>query len=400
MAAKKMDIIVDPKSPSGEVVLNVGEVTLGIKSREKMQETQKKNQRASILKAVCALLNSEGGVVKAQIENQDYNFNKHGLGEDLDTSFKAILPLVQYHLDFKQKGCHFFISVKSFSSGIFGLQFATIATNLYMRNGASCVQMDLNTALQFLEDIKNLGLGSPVKTSLLDERPGENVQEDLHVQEELHVQDIKNLRLGSPVKTRLFDERPRKIVQEDLHVQEELHVQRLAAAFFNQTVLIEMADFSFSESKNVEYKSFETDNVVKRVKEILPQTVSAFANTDGGYLFIGLDEKKKQIIGFKADKRKELEKELEKEIEKLPVTHFCEEQAKIKYTCKFIPVRRQGAVCSYVCALRVERFCCAVFAAEPDSWHVEGSRVRRFTTEEWVRLQMAKSLGSRREINV
>uniref|UniRef100_A0A061I2P1 Schlafen family member 12-like protein n=1 Tax=Cricetulus griseus TaxID=10029 RepID=A0A061I2P1_CRIGR len=360
MAAEKMNITVDRESPSAEVVLDVGEVTLGIKSRKEMQDSQRKQQNTNILTAVCALLNSRGGVVKAHIENQDYNFNKHGLGEDLDTSFKAILPLAQNHLDFKQEEYFFFISVKSHSLDISGLQLATIATNLYMRNGASCVQMDLDTALQFFIDIANPGLRSPIKTSLLDKRPGEDMQ--------------------------------------DLHVQEELHVRELAAAFFDQTVLTEMAEFSFSESKNVEYKSFETDKLVQRVKEILPLIVSAFANTDGGYLFIGLNEKKKQIIGFKADERKleVLRSEIEKCIGHLPVTHFCEEEEKIKYTCKFIQVHRQGTVCSYVCALRVERFCCAVFAAEPNSWHVEGSRVERFTSEKWVKLQVAGRLRMKR----
>lgn len=83
-----------------------------------------------------------------------------------------------------------------------------------------------------------------------------------------------------------------------------------------------------------------------------------------------------------------LESEIEKCIRQLPVTHFCEEREKIKYTCKFMEVHKPGAACSYVCALRVERFCCAVFAAEPESWHVEDSCVKRFAAEDWVRLQM------------
>ncbi|KAL1764282.1 schlafen 4, partial [Sigmodon hispidus] len=118
--------------------------------------------------------------------------------------------------------------------------------------------------------------------------------------------------------------------------------------------------------------------------------LSAFANTDGGYLFIGLDGKNHQIIGFEAKEveLEQLREEIEKCIRQLPVTHFCEEKQQIKYKCRFIQVLRAGAVCSYVCALRVERFCCAVFAAEPDSWHVEDNCVKRFTTQEWVKLQM------------
>ncbi|KAH0507055.1 Schlafen family member 12 [Microtus ochrogaster] len=96
------------------------------------------------------------------------------------------------------------------------------------------------------------------------------------------------------------------------------------------------------------------------------------------------------MVGIEAEKSnlENLESEIEKCIRQLPLGHFCEKQEKIKYTCKFIPVHRPGDVRSYVCALRVERFCCAVFAAEPESWHVEDSCVKRFTSEEWVKRQM------------
>ncbi|KAH0507083.1 schlafen family member 12-like [Microtus ochrogaster] len=376
MAGVEQNITINPESTSTELVLNV-EVTLGMKSGKKMQKHKKKpqdglgKQNTDILPAVCALLNSQGGKVRAHIKNQDYNYNKHRIGEDLETSFKAIMPLAQNHLDFKQEGRCFVISVKSCSLDNSGLKPATIATNLYVRNGASCPPMDLHTALQFFKDLENPGLRSPIKTMLSDKRPGEDVREELCIPG-----------------------------QEEIHVQEELDVQELAAAFFNQAELTE-EKFSFSESKNVEYKSFKTKKLLQRVKDILPKTLSAFANTDGGYLFIGLDEKEKQIVGFEAEKRDlvYLESEIEKCIRQLPVIHFCKKQEKIKYTCKFIPVLRQGAVCSYVCALRVERFCCAVFAAEPESWHVEDSCVKRFTSEEWVKILMSSRPGSGREIN-
>ncbi|XP_057629933.1 schlafen family member 1-like [Chionomys nivalis] len=377
MAAVEQNITIDPESTLPELVLNV-EVTLGMKSGEEMQKDKEETQdglgkqNTNILPAVCALLNSQGGKVRVHIANQDYNYNKHRTGKDLETSFKAIMPLAQNHLDFKQEGRCFVISVKSRSLDNSGLKPATIATNLYVRNGASCHPMDLHTALQFFEDLENPGLRSPIKTMWSDKRPGEDVREELCIPG-----------------------------QEELPVQEELDVQELAAAFFNQTELTE-EKFSFSESKNVEYKSFKTKKLVQRVKDILPKTLSAFANTDGGYLFIGLDEKEKQIVGFEAEKSDlvHLETEIEKCIQKLPVIHFCEEkQEKIKYTCKFIPVLRQGAVCSYVCALRVERFCCAVFAEEPESWHVEDSCVKRFTIKEWVKILMSSRPESGRGIN-
>ncbi|XP_041520034.1 schlafen family member 12-like [Microtus oregoni] len=366
MAGVEQNITIDPESTSAELVLNV-EVTLGMKSGQDGLGKQKTN----ILPAVCALLNSQGGKVRAHIKNQDCNYNKHRIREDLETSFKAIMPLAQNQLDFKQEGRCFVISVKPCSLDNSGLKPATIATNLYERNGASCPPMDLRTALQFFKDLENPGLRSPIKKMSSDKRPGEDVREELRIPG-----------------------------QEELHVQEERDVQELAAAFFNQAELTE-EKFSFSESKNVEYKSFETKKLLQRVKDILPKTLSAFANTDGGYLFIGLDEKEKQIVGFEAEKSYlvYLESEIEKCIRQLPVIHFCKKQDKIKYTCKFIPVLRQEAVRSYVCALRVERFCCAVFAEEPESWHVEDSCVKRFTSEEWVKILMSSRPGSGRGIN-
>ncbi|KAK7829982.1 hypothetical protein U0070_003437, partial [Myodes glareolus] len=317
----------------------------------KSKNSKRKQQHRNLLMAVCALLNSQGGKVRAHIESQDYNYNQHGIGEDLETPFKGILPLAQNHLHFKQEGRCIFISVKSCSLSNSGLKPTTVATNLYTRNGASCVQMDLCTVLQFFKDLEDAGLRSPIKTMLSDKRPGEDVREELCTRGQKELQG-----------------------QEELHMQEELHVQELAAAFFNRAELTEMEKFSFSESKNVEYKSYKTGNLIKRVKEILPKTVSAFANTDGGYLFTGLYEKEEQIVGFEAEKRMLLflESEIEKYIRKLPVTHFCEEkQEKIK----------------------VERFCCAVFAEEPESWHVEDKQVKRITSEEWAKILVSSRPG-------
>ncbi|XP_052050436.1 ribonuclease SLFN12-like [Apodemus sylvaticus] len=335
-----MSITVERTHPV--LILNAGEITLGTESRKKMANRDREEEKRNILKALCALINSGEGEIKAHIKNQDYNWTKYGIGDDLETSFNKILA----HPEFREDQSYFFVCVKSQSSDISVGKPATIATNLYMRNGASSVEMNFYAAQEFLENLKGAGERSPSARS--SEWPGDDTQEEAHIQE-------------------------------------------LAAAFFKQSKLTKKEKFSFSESINVEYKSFETKKVLQRVKEILPRTVSAFANTDGGYLFIGLDEKTQEIVGFeeKNCQPKTLESAIEKCIRQLPVTHFCEEKEKIKYTCKFIEVQDSGAVCAYVCALRVERFCCAVFAEKPDSWRVKDGCVKRFTTEEWVKLQMA-----------
>ncbi|XP_021501627.1 schlafen family member 1-like [Meriones unguiculatus] len=344
MAAGEMSIIIESKTP--ELVLNVGKITLPMKNRKRKKDDDRTQQNTKILRALCALQNSGGGEIKAQIENQDCSLTTPKIRENLETFLNAVTPST-WKLHYKLEGCYLSISVKPENLETSGEKPATIATNLYTRNGTSSHPMDLDTALTYFE-----GMGDTSRRVPLENRV-----------------KVKSSREG---------------------VQEEGNVQELAAAFFDQTRLTKMEEFSFSESKNVEYKSFATKKWFQRVKEILPQTVSAFANTDGGYLFIGLDENMGQIIGCEAKKGDLtfLESEIEKCIQELPVMHICEEKENIKYTCKFIEVHDSSDVCSYVCALRVERFCCAVFTAEPDSWHVEDGCVKKFTMEEWVKRLM------------
>ncbi|XP_040605245.1 schlafen family member 12-like isoform X1 [Mesocricetus auratus] len=345
-SACKMSISLDQETDYAELVLSVGEITLGEMSRKLMKDTQlRKSQALIISQAVCTLLNSGGGVVKAHIKNSNYTFTRDGIG--LESSFCDILPLLPKYLDYMQIKDYFLIFVKPWIPDISGQRVHTLKTNLYTRSVSSSHELKGPEAVKFLKGMKYSKGRSCSRQSL----PG--------------LCDSDELQPESPVM------------------------------FFNMEKFTYKETFCFTKSKHAEVKM----SPKKKILEILPQTVSAFANTDGGYLFIGLDGKKQQIIGFGADESDlvQLESEIEECIRQLPVTHFCEEQEKIKYTCRFIQVHRQGAVCSYVCALRVERFCCAVFAAEPNSWHVEGSLVKRFTMEEWVRLQMDTTPGFSKE---
>ncbi|TEA36590.1 hypothetical protein DBR06_SOUSAS38110010, partial [Sousa chinensis] len=75
-------------------------------------------------------------------------------------------------------------------------------------------------------------------------------------------------------------------------------------------------------------------------------------------------------------------------ISKFPVYHFCIEKKKINYSCKFLEVYDEGSLCGYVCALKIELFCCAVFAKKPNSWHVKDNQVMQLTVEEWCQLML------------
>ncbi|XP_034349371.1 schlafen family member 2-like [Arvicanthis niloticus] len=351
-AAGKMDISVDLEATYAKLGLNLGAITLGEKDRKKMNSTLRKKENENISLAVCALLNSGGGAIKVKVENENYSFIRDGLGLDLEASVSKCLPFVQWHLNFSESEGYLYIYVNSWSQEIFGLPIGTLRTNLYARSLSSSMQVSADAALEFLQDLEETG-GRP------------------------------RVRSESPASRACPG------------VEEECHLEDLATALFNKTEFQYKETFHFTRSTYVEVTSPSAKRLRKHIKGLLPRTVSAFANTDGGYLFIGLDGKTQQIIGFEAEKSdlELLETEIEKCIRQLPVTHFCEEKEKIKYTCKFMEVHESGALCSYVCALRVERFCCAVFAAHPESWHVEDSCVKRFTTEEWVKHQMDAPAG-------
>ena len=79
-----MSISVDQETDYAEVVLFVGEITLGEEIRKTMKDPQlRKREAHSISQAVCTLLNSGGGVVKAHIKNSNYSFIRDGVGLDL-----------------------------------------------------------------------------------------------------------------------------------------------------------------------------------------------------------------------------------------------------------------------------------------------------------------------------
>ncbi|XP_017746474.1 PREDICTED: schlafen family member 12 [Rhinopithecus bieti] len=338
-----MNVSIDLETNYAELVLDVGRVTLGENNRKKMKDSKlRKKQNESVSRAVCALLNSGGGVMKAEIENEDYSYTKDGIGLDLEHSFSNMLLFVPEYLDFMQNGNYFLIFVKSWSLNTSGLRITTLSSNLYKRDITSAKVMNAAAALQFLKDMKKTRGRLYLRPELLARRPR-------------------------------------------VDIQEETNMKALAGAFFDRTELDREEKLTFTESTHVEIKNFSTEKLLQRIKEILPQYVSAFANTDGGYLFIGLNEDK-EIIGFKAEMSDldKLEREIEKSIKKMPVHHFCMEKKNINYSCKFLEVYDKGSLCGYVCALRVERFCCAVFAKEPDSWHVKDNRVMQLTRKEWI----------------
>ena len=89
-----MNNSVDQETDYAELVLSVGEITLGEKTRKTMKDSQlRKREAHSISQAVCTLLNSGGGVVKAHVKNSNYSFIRDGIGLDLEKSFHKMLSI-------------------------------------------------------------------------------------------------------------------------------------------------------------------------------------------------------------------------------------------------------------------------------------------------------------------
>lgn len=336
-----------------EIIVEVGRVTFGEENRKKMTNNcLKRIENSKIIQATCALLNSGGGVIKAEIDDKTYSYRCHGLGQDLETSFQKLLPSgSQKYLDYLQHGHNLLIFVKSWSPDVFSLplRICSLHSNLYQRDVTSAINLSASSALELLREKHS------------------RVQRGRSRVKELHLQKVL-----------------------DSNIQEEEDMKVSASEFFKKDKLMYKEKLSFTESTHVEFKRFTTKKIVPRIKEMLPHYVSAFANTHGGYLIIGVDDKSKEVFGCRREKVNPvlLQKEIENCIEKLPTFHFCCEKSKVNFTTKILDVYQKDALYGYVCVVQVEPFCCVVFTEDPDSWIMRNNSVTRLTAEHWVTMML------------
>ncbi|XP_011377644.1 protein SLFN14 [Pteropus vampyrus] len=336
-----------------EVIVEVGRVTFGEENRKKMTNNYlKRTENSKIIQATCALLNSGGGVIKAEIDDKTYSYPCHGLGQDLETSFQKLLPSgSQKYLDYMQQGHNLLIFVKSWSPDVFSLplRICSLRSNLYQRDVTSAINLSASSALELLREKQSRA------------QRGRSRVKELH---------------------------PQKVL--DRNIQEEENMKTSASEFFKKDKLMYKEKLSFTESTHVEFKRFTTKKIIPRIKEMLPHYISAFANTHGGYLIIGVDDKSKEVFGCKRERVNPdlLKKEIENCIEKLPTFHFCCEKPKVNFTTKILDVYQKDALYGYVCVVQVEPFCCVVFTEAPDSWIMRNNSVTRLTAEHWVAMML------------
>lgn len=338
-------IWVDLSTKYPEVVLRVGKMCFGEKARKKMiGKNSKPDQKATLACAVCALLNAGGGVIRAEIENESYSFERDMIGLDLEETFRSLLlfPDWKEYLDFKQQDNNLWIFVKTWSSEKASTpakpRICSLTTGLYARGGAFLSRMHPFEALTLLKK-KQAAARSELSPGRAP-RPAAEIKD------------------------------------------------KTVAESFKRDQLLRGEKLPFTESGDVEFKDFSTENFLTRVQEKLPQYMAGFANVRGGYFWIGVKDDR-TVQGFSCD-----ENDLQKLIfrinsirDKLTLFHFCgsANMHKVEYEHKIFKVCSEaGDHCGYVCAVKIQPFTCVAFSEDPDSWLVEGYAVRRLRACEWA----------------
>ncbi|GAB1296574.1 Schlafen family member 9 [Apodemus speciosus] len=335
-----------------DLIIYAGEVTLGEKGRKKMDPKKRKLEKTRITEAACALLNSGGGVIAMQIANKTEHPVE--MGQDLEKSLRELIlsPNLQAFFETKQREDQFYIFVKSWNCGPEGgsdkPRICSLASSLYCRSLTSKVAMDSRDAFDFLKDKK-----ACVKCSPTDDT-------------------------APPVKI------PRATCQNNLESNVVFEIFQSEKLEYGQRL-------PFSESTFIEFKQFSTKHAQEYIKNIIPEYISAFANTQGGYLFIGVDNESKSVLGCPKDNvdRDSLKTVANEAISKLPVFHFCSSKDKVSYETRVIDVFQEGNLYGYLCVIKVEQFCCTVFSEAPVSCMVDKVKgVYSLNTEEWVRMMV------------
>uniref|UniRef100_K9J366 Putative schlafen family member 11 n=1 Tax=Desmodus rotundus TaxID=9430 RepID=K9J366_DESRO len=338
------------ESTYADLVINAGKVTFGEENRKKLQRTQRDQEREKVTQAACALLNSGGGVVLMEMANNDEHPVEMGL--DLEESLRTLIQSsdLQAFFETKQEGRRFYLFVKSWrphpssEEDSIKPRICSLRSSLYRRSGTSVLSMKPREAFDFLKNKK------------------------------------KNTKLSG-------NEPPNKIPRQS---KQNSHNLNPADQTFQRDYLQRGEILPFPESYCVEFKQFSTKHIQQYIKDIIPEYIAAFANTGDSYLFIGVDDKSKKVLGCAKENFdcNSLRRIIEDAINKLPRVHFCQPQHQITFTLKFLDVLEEGQLYGYVCAIRVRPFCCAVFSEAPKSWMVKGKQVCGLTTEEWVDLMM------------
>uniref|UniRef100_A0A663EJB7 Schlafen AlbA-2 domain-containing protein n=1 Tax=Aquila chrysaetos chrysaetos TaxID=223781 RepID=A0A663EJB7_AQUCH len=136
----------------------IGKIVLGERSRKKTSHNQKR-QRKELSIAVCALLNSGGGVVRMESEDKNYCFQEHGIGLDIEQSLRGCMDSTETceYFTWMQQQSHLLLFVKTWNCGgpehrsaATKPRICSLSTGLSRRSFTSVVPMTSSDAAGFL----------------------------------------------------------------------------------------------------------------------------------------------------------------------------------------------------------------------------------------------------------
>ncbi|NWH43650.1 SLN11 protein, partial [Fregata magnificens] len=347
-----------------DAVVDIEKIVLGERSRKKTSCNQKR-QRRELSIAVCALLNSGGGVVRMQSEDKNYCFQEQGIGLDIEQSLRACIGCTETseYFTWMQQRSHLLLFVKTWSCGgpeqksaSAKPRICSLSTGLSCRCFTSVLPMTSSDAADFLRKKESCAKcrdenGPRAKKALLNSDVGAK---------------------ETPLNT------------------EERDIQDAAARFLKRDKLMVGEVLDFTETIHIEFKNFSTESILEYIRKTLPNYVSAFANTEGGYIFFGVNDSGKVIGSHSKVEKEALEKTVADTMGSMPVHHFCGSQAGVQFKTYILSVYdKTECLQGYVCAVRVEAFCCAVFHENPESWIVTGDTIERLSIRKWTELMTA-----------
>uniref|UniRef100_A0A8C5X1K9 SLN13 protein n=1 Tax=Malurus cyaneus samueli TaxID=2593467 RepID=A0A8C5X1K9_9PASS len=345
-ASRCSQLLIDLNTNYPDVVVDIGKICLGKNSRKKSSSIQK-SKRNVLSIAVYALLNSGGGIVRMESEDRNYCFQEHGIGEDIERSLRDCVSgnKTSEYFTWMQKGSNLLLFVKTWSCGgpeqgsaATKPRLCSLSTGLFYRSDTSVYPMTSTEAVAFLR---------------------------------------KKSRAKCHNENGLSTKRARVTFNA-------------AARFMKRDKVLVGEVLGFTETMHIEFKEYSTKNILEYIKRCLPKYVSAFANTEGGYLFFGVDDDGK-VTGTHSNVEKEaLEQTAADAIGSTSVHHFCGSGAGVQFQTHILDVYdRAGCSQGCVCAVRIEPSCCPVFNGDPESWMVTGHKIERLSISKWMKLMTA-----------
>ncbi|XP_073525216.1 schlafen family member 9-like [Phyllobates terribilis] len=322
-------------------LLNVGKAVLGEHKRKKMNKEKSTQERENISRAVCALLNSGGGIVLIEISNEEFIYTKDGLGQDLENILRELVYKfdVSEFCDFSQEESNLIIFVKTWNTQRDYPKLCTLDTGLYARNLTSKEMLNASQVMNLIEK-KKRGKAKRARFSSVTSDWQHGVQS--------------------------------LMAKEFLCLGEELEL---------------------GESDHVEFKDFRSDGFQRRFKDVIRIYFSAFGNRDGGCLIIGVDDNKVVHGCSRGTKKLDLELFIKNYLEGIIFVHLgdCKSEEEF-YTLTIKDVWDQSNHNGYVIFLEVEPLCCLGFVKHPQSWildSIDGClgkplQSKQLTASEWI----------------